>query len=240
MPSKNKNFRPKPKKGSLKKIDIGLKKYFTPKNIYKGVVISGVLGLLGTVAYKNKFPDKILNNNEIQQKLQNEIKEIEKSMHKCYSELIEMEKKEDAKLDKFFKILDVQINNRTKAAYELSNILRSYMMKKTLNKDVKYDAKILYTQNSLMKKTTDELSKISKTYQDLKENKTKEIKSHLTGDDKLYSLGELDKCNKLKENIQARYSLKIADLMKRINDAEKSAARYGYNIQKYRQKLELL
>ena len=243
---RNKNFRPKKPKGHLKKYSLkkndteSLKKYITPGNIYKGVLISGVLGLLGTAAYKHTFPTKVLDKQEIQKKIQDEIKEIEIATNKCYSELVEMEKKEEEKLDKFFEILDEQIDKRKKTAYELDKILKSYINKK-LNKGQfkEEEFKTLNTQSIAMKKNIDELDKVSKSYYNLKKNKDKDIKYQFIQDDKLYSLGELNKCIKLKESIQERYSLKISDLMKRINNAEKSTAIYGYNIQKYTSKLGL-
>jgi hypothetical protein len=197
----NKIRSPKKNKTPLKKNVTGLKKYITPTNIYRGALISGALGLIGTVAYKNRVLDEQSQKKKIQDDYSKQINEIELAIDKCYSELVEMEKKEESKLDKFFEILNVQIGIR--------------------------------------KKTSDELDKILKSYYELKKNRDKEIKYQLKEDDKSFSLGELKKCNKLKENIQERYAIKVNDLMKKINDAEKNAASYGYAIQKYKNKLGL-
>jgi len=189
--------------------------------VYKTLLLSGTLGLLGAVALRRRA-------TPIQPKTEAEyvarIKEIDEATKKCYQDLMEMEKIEDEKLGKFIEILKLRAAKRTELSKNLAGVVRGYFSKKKQLRDRQRGGGTR-KGGSRQRGGFGPLGAHSgKTFGPLKD----------LDDDLKYSLSELEKCKQFKETIKERYAKKIDDLTQKIKADERLGAMYKYNIEKYK------
>lgn len=189
-----------------------IKKYATPSNIYKALLLSGTLGIIGASIYKKKINSAAKAVSDQAELVQN-LHTIKKDIEECRKNLSEMKNEEAERLEKYNAIL----KERT-----LVNQEKARVLSKTLSSITKNHYRVQPSRGRVVGTDTRGGCGVCKGGA-----------RGGTQSQSLFSLGqELEKCKKLREDHIKAFVEKVSAIEDKIKLAEKLSDEYKFKLMK--------